>query len=50
MNYVVRSSFGTFQFKILDAALEAVYLTGGTLHRIIGRHRNGRPVIGKALS
>lgn len=49
MSYVVRSSFGTFQFRVLDAAREAAYLTGGTLHRIIGR-QNGKPVCGKALS
>lgn len=49
MSYMVRSSFGSFMFRSIDAAREAAYLTGGTLHRILGRH-SGKPVIGKALS
>lgn len=49
MSYVVRSSFGTYQFRMLEAAQEAAFITGGTLHRILGRYRSGRPAIGKAL-
>lgn len=48
MSYVVRSSFGTFQFKVLEAAQEAAFITGGTLHRILGT-RKGKPVTGKAI-
>lgn len=48
MQYQLSCALGVFNFVSLDKAQFGKSITGGTLHRILG-HRNGRPVVGKAI-
>ena len=48
MNFQVRTFLGTFNFVSHQAALTAAQMTGGSIHRILGK--NGRSyVIGSAI-
>lgn len=48
MNFQVKSFLGSFNFNSYQAALTASRMTGGTVHRILGK-RNKQFVLGSAI-
>ena len=48
MNFQVKTFIGTFNFVNYEAALTAAKLTGGNIHRILGK-QGKQYVIGSAI-